>query len=119
MSLDEDKTPDCPFQSLTVHEVVLTSRWGKRAEYRLMSKMVDAVHPELRAELATVFCDSKAGSTFTVAMKSDNESLARYFASVMADVLVDHNDGYNGIWIEAEGGKDVFDVGAYWAGEPG
>ncbi|MFA4974577.1 MAG: hypothetical protein WC683_18385 [bacterium] len=99
-------------------DIILSSRYDIDIEMDAMQIMAEAVHPEIRYEIACIFCDSNAGSCYTIWVKTDNVSIARYIGSVMHDAIIELEGGHNGISVKECGDlfTEIFVVDPMWLG---
>jgi hypothetical protein len=82
--------------------VQIESRWSVQAELDKMRRMIDAM-PELMARrLETIWCDSNAGSCYSVTVRPGLWVPDLRWAIADAALKV---GGHNGIVIEADGGN--------------
>jgi hypothetical protein len=73
---DPDKRADVPFDRLTVHGVLVESRYGKKRELITMSRAVEELPPPLRNQVIELFCDSKAEACYSVAVRDARHAKA-------------------------------------------
>ena len=82
----------------TVHGVALLSRYGRAHEYDEMAAIVDAMPPELRCLIESVFCDSKANASFDVQLReSVPPRIARRIGEVFEQACFVTIGGHNGV----------------------
>src|SRR6266705_3363648 len=77
---DDEKVATTSIKLLTVAGVKIESRYQKAREFKLMRDMVLSL-PLPQGAVQSIFCDSKAGSCFSVVVRRDlwNTRLARAF----------------------------------------
>jgi hypothetical protein len=75
------------------------SRYDLASEINRMNEVVDAMPPSLGARIEHVFCDSKAGATYTVNI-SARRPLAEKVLDSFSSALIWLDRGYNGIYVE-------------------
>jgi hypothetical protein len=104
--MDNEKIPDGPYSKTVLGGIEVSSRYGKTRELDVMSAALALLPKHLQRRVISVFCDSKAQASYTVAVKDPlwgpavGDCLSRAFLYVAG--------GHNGIWI-GEGGEYVVD----------
>lgn len=113
---DREKVRTSAITALEWEGVALISRYGKADEYELMIDMVEAIKARA-CSVAHIFCDSKAGSTFDVMVKSPS-TLAEIegIGDRISQALLSKNGGYNYLTLNNAEGTSV-DLGCAWIGE--
>lgn len=92
-----------PVSGFIYNGVQLESRWAVLSELETMKSVVNSM-PELMARrLETVWCDSKAGATYSITIRSGLWS--PNLPQAISDAVKKASGGYNGIYIEADGGN--------------
>jgi len=92
-----------PVSGFTYKGVLLESRWSVLRELEAMKAVLDAM-PELMARrLESIWCDSKAGATYSVSVREGLwvPDLRRAVAAGVKEA----DGGHNGIFIKADGGN--------------
>ena len=98
---------------LTCTEIV--SRYQVPHEYVLLTKMVNALHPELRRQVVAVICDSKQTHSYGVRLNKWNQKSAERIALMIESVAIHHCGGTNGIIVNCRGNQ--FYLEAIWDDE--
>lgn len=94
--------PKAPVSSFRYRGVQIESRWPVLSELDKMRCIIDAM-PELMARrLESIWCDSNAGSCYTVTVRPGLWVPDLRWA--IADAVL-RAGGHNGIFIEADGGN--------------
>jgi hypothetical protein len=118
--IDPEKVPDAPRSDIAYAGVAMLSRYGKRRELEVMMSAVDWIidrDPETAALIVDLFCDSKAGCSYTAACCHADGPCSPGEARAVADML-DHafravDGGHNGIIVEGHDAGRV-DVDPWW-----
>ena len=97
----DDKVATTSTQDFLFEGVKICSRYRKADEYELMVEMIAALPAKLRGFVQSIFCDSKATYTFSVTMRSWNQTWAQEIGQRLATVALAHNGGHNGIDVAA------------------
>jgi hypothetical protein len=107
---DDEKVPTTSLEALTVHGVKIESRYRKAREFELMRAMVLTLTTLEREAVQSIFCDSKAGSCFSVILRRDlwNTRLARFIGDHFEKAAFAYNGGHNGITVSAYDGDSLF-----------
>ena len=101
-----DAGPKAPVASVAYKGVRLESRWGALRELNEMQRVVDALELSAR-RIESIWCDSNAGSTYTVAVRAGAWTPDLRWA--ITDAFKIATSGHNGIYVEAEGGGCTID----------
>lgn len=101
---DTEKVATTSIKKLSVEGVIITSRYQKAHELKLMAAVISKMPRTERLQIKSVFCDSKACSTYS--LETTSKAAAKAFAHLMT-VL---GGGYNGISTDDE--RVYFD--SYW-----
>jgi hypothetical protein len=90
-----------PVSGFEYKGVRIESRWSVLYELDQMKRVVDALELSAR-RIGIIWCDSNAGSTFSVTVRSGrwNDDLRWAISDAFRSAL----GGHNGIYVEAEGG---------------
>jgi hypothetical protein len=102
---DTDKVATTTLPGLMVCGVDIISRYGKADELEAMRAMVLALPAQLRAEVAEVWCDSKASHCYTVTVR--RWSVAKAVAQRMDAAAAIVRGGHNGIEVRLPAGSDL------------
>jgi hypothetical protein len=107
---DDEKVATTSIYLLIVRGVEVTSRYKKAHEFALMRSMILALPLEHCGAVRSIFCDSKAGSCFSVVLRPDpwNEGLARAIGDLLQEVAMTYGGGHNGITVSAYDGDSLF-----------
>jgi hypothetical protein len=89
--------------------VCLSSRYNLFHEIETMRGIVDAMAPQLRSAVESIFCDSKACVTYDVIMNPDMYSEER---ADMVEAAFRQRGGYNSVNVHGDKGSKWFDP--YW-----
>src|SRR3979411_1772264 len=73
---DAEKVATTSIRTLVVFGVDIISRYHKAAEYELMQAVVCTLHPTLRKQIISIFCDSKA-NCFSIVLRTWRTDRAR------------------------------------------
>lgn len=116
---DPDKIADTPFEHLFIHGVKILSRYGKRREFVLMSRVISALPASMRENIRSIYCNSKCGANYSVILK-DNDAL---ICSELSHLFCVFSRGHNGISVsrgvgEFWGDVHLCDVDAEWDDAP-
>ena len=95
---------------LTCTEIV--SRHQVPHEYVLLTKMVNALHPQLRRQVVGVICDSKQTHSYGIQLSRWNQKSAEMIALMIKSVAIHHCGGTNGIIVNCRGNQ--FYLEAIW-----
>lgn len=110
---DHEKTATavCDTAHVTILGVSISSRYGKHHELDEMADMVAALPPRLRRAIDHIWCNSKQGAQYNVAMRDgkDVEAITAQIGAFMEEAAFRRSGGHNGIWI---GGTTV--IGPEW-----
>lgn len=103
--------PDDEYHDIEVNGVTISSRYGRIGEVRLMAEVFLRLDPELGKLVETFFCDSKAGSCYSVTVRdgSDDPGVTALLGRHMHEHLMALSHGHNGIWV-----GDTTVVGPDW-----
>src|SRR6185437_2692542 len=106
---DDEKVPTTSITVLIVDGVEITSRYRKAHELELMRDMILAL-PLAQRAVQSIFCDSKAGSCFSVVLRRHhwNARLARAIGDHFEKAALAYNGGHNGITVSAYDGDSIF-----------
>jgi len=113
---DDEKIATTPLKSLEVHGVLLSSRYDKAHEYRIMALMVEGVSSNLRKYINNIWCDSKAAACYTVVLEPCTFNDARVIADQLDAACVEHGGGHNGISVSGSQGGHI-EIDPNWAGD--
>lgn len=102
---DPEKAADVPATEMFVRGVRLESRYGHGAEYRSMSRVVEALPENLVRRLRQIWCDSKACAVYGV-----EGDLTQRDLDLIGLGFVHFDGGHNGVY-----GPDDLYVEADWA----
>jgi hypothetical protein len=92
------RKPVTPDRRLVVHGVALSSRYDLPHEYDEMAAIIDALPPELRCLIESVFCDSKASASFDVSLRQTvPPGLAQRVGAAFEQACFVVMGGHNGI----------------------
>lgn len=103
-----------PVSGFNYKGVRLESRWAVLRELNVMKRIVDAMPELMSRRLETIWCDSKAGSTYTVTVK--DKLWVPDLKWVISDAVVDADGGHNGIYIDGDTPAGI-NVDPYWPGD--
>tara|TARA_R100001086_G_scaffold206355_2_gene122179 strand:- start:134 stop:541 length:408 start_codon:yes stop_codon:yes gene_type:complete len=103
-----------PVSGFTYKGVRLESRWAVLCELEDMKCIVDAMPELMSRRLETIWCDSKAGATYTVTVK--DRLWVPDLKWTISDAIVDAVGGHNGIYIDGDAPSGM-DVDPYWPGD--
>ncbi len=103
-----------PVSGFTYKGVRLESRWAVLCELEDMKCIVDAMPELMSRRLETIWCDSKAGATYTVTVKY--RLWVPDLKWTISDAIVDAVGGHNGIYIDGDAPSGM-DVDPYWPGD--
>jgi hypothetical protein len=103
---DDEKVATTSMDLLIVRGVKITSRYKKAHEFELMRAMILALRLEQCRAVQSIFCDSKAGSCFSVVLRPRpwNEGAARAIGRRLEEVAMTYGGGHNGITVSADDG---------------
>jgi hypothetical protein len=114
---DDEKVATTSIKLLTVVGVKIESRYQKAREFELMRDMVLSLPlPLPQGAVQSIFCDSKAGSCFSVALRRDlwNTRLARTIGFHFEQAAFAYNGGHNGITVSADIGDRSIEFSPNW-----
>lgn len=98
-----DAGPKARVLGFSYRGVQIESRWAVLAELDTMRRIIDAM-PELMARrLEAIWCDSNAGSCYTVTVRP--RLWVPDLRWAIADAAREAGGGHNGIMVEADGGN--------------
>ena len=97
---DIEKVATTSMSHLNIHGVSLTSRYNKAHEFEAMAAIVEAVSPNLRSLIDSIWCDSKANACYSVNLKHCTRGQARAIAKALDEACLACDNGHNGIFIE-------------------
>lgn len=101
-----EKVATTPIREMEVKGVSITSRYNKADEFDTMAGMVRGVDEHLRPLIKSIFCDSKACSTYSIELERCSHREARAIADQLDQDCCKHDGGHNGIHVEgANGGR--------------
>ncbi|WP_068117797.1 hypothetical protein [Tropicimonas marinistellae] len=103
-----------PVSGFTYKGVQLESRWAVLRELEDMKRIVAAMPELMSRRLATIWCDTKAGATYTVTVK--DRLWVPDLKWTISDAIVDAVGGHNGIYIDGDAPSGM-DVDPYWPGD--
>src|SRR5690349_7789676 len=95
----DEKVATTSIQLAVLDGVEITSRYQKAHELETMIRMLENVRPEWRRQIASMWCDSKAGACHEVHLRRWDESLAQ----AIGRRLEQASGGHNGIYVRAPG----------------
>jgi hypothetical protein len=112
---DDEKVATTAIKVLIVHGVKIESRYRKVREFELMRDMVLSL-PLPQGAVQSIFCDSKAGSCFSVVLRRDlwNTRLARTIGFHFEQAAFAYNCGHNGITVSADGSDQHLEFNPNW-----
>ncbi len=103
-----------PASGFTYKGVQLESRWAVLREQEDMKRIVDAMPKLMSRRLETIWCDTKAGATYTVTVK--DRLWVPDLKWTISDAIVDAVGGHNGTYIDGDAPSGM-DVDPYWPGD--
>src|SRR3954463_7017659 len=96
---DDEKVATTSIQRAVLDGIEITSRYQKAHELETMIRMLENVRPEWRRQIASMWCDSKAGACYEVHLRRWDENLAQ----AIGRSLEQASGGHNGIYVRAPG----------------
>jgi len=109
-----EKVPTTAVREPVYKGVRLSSRAGKAAELETMANMVDAVAPDLRGRIESLWCDSYAQYCYTATLR---DCSAEEAGSIACQLEIGTEFGHNGIYVLASDGSHLMEVDPYWVGD--
>ena len=100
-----------PVSGFTYKGVRLESRWAVLRELDVMKRIVDAMPELMSRRLETIWCDSKASSTYTVTVK--DKLWVPDLKWAISDAVVNAAGGHNGVYVDGDAPAGM-DVDPYW-----
>jgi hypothetical protein len=99
--MDTEKRATTPVHYVMVGGVQVWSRYQKGHEIALGARVVERLPAAMRADIAELWCDSKAQYVFTVEMRpgKDVARLTLPIAAAISDLLIEMNTGHNGVYV--------------------
>jgi hypothetical protein len=101
----EGAGPKAPVQGFIYKGVHIESRWGVESELETMKLILEALAEPVVRKLSYIWCDSKAGSTYSISVQSgkfDHE-----LRDAISDAIMSTSGGHNGVFFE-DGEKPSF-----------
>lgn len=98
---DPDKKPDCPYDTVTVRGVEISSRYSKLDEYDVVVKALGLVSARARQRTKSIFIDSKHTHDYTILLRGHNSE----------DVQWDIAQEYKRAFLNVAGGWNGLSVG--------
>jgi hypothetical protein len=94
----DEKVPTTALRTMSLHGVMLSSRYQKAEELEFMAAMVELLSSEIRSRIAAIWCDSKTARKFLVTLRDG-------FVEAAAEI---------GVWLAAASGTHngiaIYDV---------
>jgi hypothetical protein len=98
----DDKAPTTPMTFAIIDGIRIDSRYRKRDEFEEMARAIGLLSQVSRMLIARVFCDSKAGASYTVTLRGDTASHTAIAGAIAheLDQAFRAQGGHNGIWFD-------------------
>jgi hypothetical protein len=110
----EEAGPKLPVDRMQYRGLVITSRYAVASEFPSMRAVLDALPDLARARIVSIWCDSQAGSDYTVKI-AENRWIPGLDAQIR-DAFVAATAGFNGIFIDCGNARGIsFDP--WWLGD--
>jgi hypothetical protein len=110
-----DKVSTTSVDTLVVHGVELSSRYGKAEELEKMAAIVLTGLSLLQCKLVkSVWYNSKYSDSYTITLRSDDAKLARQIGLAFQAGALWLKGGHNGITVEGPDGKTLADIDCTW-----
>jgi len=100
---DDEKVPTTSIKKLMVSGVQIISRYQKAHELELMRALIMTLCRPDGGVVKSIFCDSKAGSCFSIVLHHWDEGLARAIGDHFEKAFMAYNRGHNGLFITVDG----------------
>lgn len=101
--IDNEKQPDTTLRECWAHGVEVISRYHKIAEIKAMLGCLDAISPEHRLWIKSLYCNSKSTADYGFEVDADTPlRAANAIARHAAIYFVEKHGGYNGITVGTE-----------------
>jgi hypothetical protein len=112
----QEAGPKSPFDKILYRGVLIESRFSVASEFAEIRTIVDALPDIVRARITSIWCDSRAGSDYTVTI-AENRWIEGLDAQIRA-IFVEVTSGFNGLSITC-GSAFFVSFDPWWPGDKG
>jgi hypothetical protein len=102
---------DLPWRA---EDIDISSRYDVPHELTVMSGLAAAVDPELRRYVSSIWCDSKAGSSYSAALWTESAGIAEQIAEAFHQQLLARKGGYNSLELASISGRTLVCESGVW-----
>lgn len=111
LSKIKEKSESHTWSDRTYKGINISSRYSEKQEIKEMISIVDALPDQHLSRIKRIWCDSKAGATYSVILNSD-----QWFADfqfILEEAVLSALRGHNGVYI-ITGEDRLIDIPPYW-----